>query len=163
MSQEITQQELKRVLHYDPETGIFKWIVNAGAKGRGRAGDVAGTNDQGYIKIIIAGKKYRAHRLAFLYMNGNFPKNAVDHIDGNRGNNKWTNLREATVTDNNRNMRLYRRNVTGLHGVQPGYTKRGGWTICFPGGRGWAKDFFEACCIRKSAENRIGFHENHGR
>jgi len=157
----MTQEELKRLLHYEPETGIFKWIANAGARGRGRAGDVAGTKEQGYIRIRIAKKNHRAHRLAFLYMNGNFPKDAVDHIDGNRSNNKWTNLREATVFDNNRNMRLYRRNVTGLHGVHP--HRQGGWNVNFPGKSTWAKDFFEACCIRKSAENRIGFHENHGR
>ena len=125
-------------------------------------GQVAGCihKGTGYIHVKIKAKCFKAHRLVFLYHYGYLPE-CVDHIDGNRSNNKWTNLREATVFDNNRNMRLYCRNVTGLHGVHP--SSRGGWNVNFPGKSTWAKDFFEACCIRKSAENRIGFHENHGR
>lgn len=99
---EITQEYLKDLLHYDPATGVFKWIV---PRGRGRVkikpGDVAGSSDgRGYAVIGIDGKLYRAHRLAFLYMTGSFPKHEVDHKDCDRSNNKWENLREATRSQN---------------------------------------------------------------
>jgi len=94
----ITQSTLKELLHYCPETGVF---TNRVRRGTQPAGAVSGTiDDDGYVRITIAGKKYRAQRLAFLYMTGAFPDCEVDHEDRVRTNNALGNLREATTQQN---------------------------------------------------------------
>jgi len=98
----LTQSELKELLHYDPETGVFTWLVRNGSGVE--AGDVAGTLTlRGYWSIRYRRRSYRAHRLAFLYMTGSFPTLDVDHINGARGDNRWCNLREVTSRQNARN------------------------------------------------------------
>lgn len=97
----VTQEELKSILKYDQDTGNFFWLKNTSNK---RAGDKAGSfTSTGYIIISINKKSYKAHRLAFLYMSGVLPTDEVDHIDRNRSNNKWNNLRLATHADNQTN------------------------------------------------------------
>lgn len=110
------QDILKEMLHYDPETGVFTWIQK---KARLiRVGDEAGTVDaKGYRRIRINRQAYAAHRLAFLYMIGEFPPNEVDHIDGIRSNNKWANLRPATKNENAQN-----RKATSANGRLLGVT-----------------------------------------
>jgi len=104
----MTQEELKTLLRYDPETGEFFWIH---ARGNLKAGALAGTSDkQGYRVIVINGKCHKAHRLAFLYMKGEFPPDMVDHINRNTGDNRWENLREATRSQNCQNKK-----AKGIH------------------------------------------------
>lgn len=94
----MTREELKNFLRYDPLTGLFIRTVTAGGK---PAGSIAGYKDpRGYIHIQVNGTIYRAHRLAFLYMTGEFPKYSVDHIDRNPSNNIWTNLRDIPSAEN---------------------------------------------------------------
>lgn len=99
---ELTAARLKELLRYTKRTGLFTWRVN---RTRGvRAGDVAGcTTSQGYITICIAGKQYRAHRLAWLYTTGEWPKNEIDHRNGVRNDNRWRNLRDVTRLINAQN------------------------------------------------------------
>jgi len=98
----LTQERLKEVLNYDPESGIFTRLVST--SNCVKVGDVAGTiNSRGYLQIMIADKRYLAHRLAFLYMTGAFPKDCTDHINGIRGDNRWINLRQCTKTENGQN------------------------------------------------------------
>lgn len=112
----LTNRRLKELLNYDPETGIFVWKIN---KANIFAGTVAGRNrPDGYIVITIDKKKYYAHRLAFLYMEGYIPENMVDHIDRNPSNNKWDNLREVRMTCNAHNCNLSKRNKSGINGVR---------------------------------------------
>lgn len=106
------------ILDYNQETGVFTWKVKA-RKGRVAAGDVAGYTDlDGYIKIGIDGRYYNAHRLAWLFMTGEWPTDMLDHIDGNPANNAFRNLREA---DNRLNQQNHRKakstNKCGLLGV----------------------------------------------
>lgn len=76
----ISQAQLKELLHYDPGTGVFKWRVG---RSRTRAGSVVATKDRkGYLKVMINKKTHYLARLAFLYMNGKFPSEFVDHISG---------------------------------------------------------------------------------
>jgi len=95
----VSQDQLKQLVHYDPETGIFTWLVNR--QPGIRIGDVAGTlRDDGYIRIQVAGERKYASHWAWLYMTGEYPPYEVDHEDRNRSNNSWRNLRSATKSLN---------------------------------------------------------------
>lgn len=105
----LTQEILKKHLHYDCDTGIFKWI---------KSDNVAGTENRGYILIRINNNRYFAHRLAWLYVYGTFPKNDIDHINGIRNDNRLINLRDVTRSVNLQNLKkCYSNNKSGLLGV----------------------------------------------
>lgn len=111
-----TQERLKTLLHYDPETGVFTWRVRRG--GRAVAGSVAGRVDEsGYIRIFIDSRSYYAQRLAFLYMTGSFPAIEAEHKNRNTSDNRWGNLREASSSQNNMNKPARSGSKTGLKGV----------------------------------------------
>ena len=116
MSQELTQDYLKSILHYDPDTGIFRW-----AKRRATwipAGTIAGsTCEKGYAIIVINYKIYRAHRLAWLYMTGSHPPEFIDHINLDRKDNRFCNLRLSTRAQNMQNFRIRPDNKSGVKGV----------------------------------------------
>ena len=112
----ITQLELIRLLNYNPNTGLFIWLISTAR--RIKVGDIAGSlNNRGYITIIINGKSYKAHRLAFLYMTGNWPKDQVDHINMIKSDNRWNNLREANTSQNKGNSLKHNDNKSGVKGV----------------------------------------------
>lgn len=111
----ITQERLKQLLHYDPDTGIFTRIESNRVD---RLGKQAGScNTKGHIQIRLDGTLYVAHRLVWLYMTGEFPINQLDHIDGDKTNNKIANLREATNKQNQENVPLQVNNTSGYRGV----------------------------------------------
>ena len=111
----MNQKKLKSLLRYEPETGLFYWLV---ARQRVKAGAQAGyLNKKGYTRIKVDGKLYRAHRLAYLYMTGFWPEPEVDHKDGDKSNNRWRNLRPATSSQNKYNTPA--RNKLGVKGVYP--------------------------------------------
>jgi hypothetical protein len=113
MSNALAIERLKELLTYHPETGIFTW--NRTLRGGGaRLGQAAGHVSRfGYIVICIDGKKYYAHRLAIFYMTGAEPMHAVDHMDGNRSNNRIENLRDVTLQVNQQNRRRACNRSTG--------------------------------------------------
>ena len=111
----LTQKELQSKLNYDPGTGIFTKKTNSW---KFKIGDVAGfTNKQGYITIGIKNKQYLAHRLAWLYVYGCFPKYFIDHINRNPSDNRICNLREATCSQNHYNKTKQLNNTSGIKGV----------------------------------------------
>jgi hypothetical protein len=113
----LTQEQLKELLHYDLETGIFTWKVHRNHLAN--VGDVAGgPNKGGYIQIVVAGHKLYAHRLAWLYVHGEWPPYQIDHIDGRRDFNAIANLRLATNAENGQNIKGARsHNPLGLLGA----------------------------------------------
>jgi hypothetical protein len=92
---DVTQEDLKRLFTYDTLTGHF--IRNITVSHSAKKGDIAGSPciEGGYIHISIKKRQYYAHRLAWIYMHGTLPPIYIDHIDRNKGNNAWKNLREA--------------------------------------------------------------------
>jgi hypothetical protein len=108
----ITQDELKELLHYDPESGLFT---------RHKSGKIAGSifNNK-YITLNINYKTYYAHRLAWLYMTGKWPPKWIDHIDCDGLNNKWSNLRLAEVAENLQNIKI--KPTTGVRKNRKNYT-----------------------------------------
>ena len=105
-SNDLTQEYLKSILEYNPETGLFIWLKQV--SNRIKSGSTAGTiRSDGYVKIIINRKIYFAHRLAWLYMTGKWPEDLVDHKDNIKHNNIWENLREANHSQNNKNRAAY--------------------------------------------------------
>ena len=112
----LTAEQARELLHYDPETGVFTWRV---AKGRKSKGMLAGCiNHYGYIQIGIDGTRYKAHRIAFLITNGSWPSEHIDHINGIRDDNRIANLREASQSINMQNLlRPMEGNTSGFLGV----------------------------------------------
>lgn len=112
----MTSEKLKELLHYDPETGVFIWKVDR--RGPAKAGTIAGRiKDNGYRDISVYSKRYQAHRLAWLYVYGVWPKEQLDHINGLPDDNRISNLREATNAENNQNIGKYSNNTSGYIGV----------------------------------------------
>ena len=100
----LTQERLKQVLTYSPETGLFYWLCNRWrVKAGSRAGSVSPST--GYRIIRLFQKNHAEHRLAWFYMKGEWPPSEIDHDDLNRQNNKWSNLRSATSSQNKANRR----------------------------------------------------------
>lgn len=110
-------ETLKRLLQYNPETGLFVWRIRQGKKMA--PGTAAGTpHTRGYLRITIGYKRYYAHRLAWLYVHGDIPTDRhIDHIDGNTTNNRIANLRLATRSENLGNARRHKDSTSGLKGV----------------------------------------------
>lgn len=112
----ITQEELQHVLHYDHLTGIFTW-KNPSKKSNKPKGSIAGCIGKcGYIQITINYKQYRGHNLAYLYMTGEYIQ-GIDHINGIRSDNRFSNLRICDQKGNSANAKIYSTNSTGIKGV----------------------------------------------
>jgi hypothetical protein len=111
----LTADQLRAVLHYDPDTGIFtRLIPHAGLKQGDRAG---GLRTDGYVVIRVRGEMFKAHRLAWLYMTGEWPDGYIDHINMVRADNRWSNLRLATWAQNQQNTARRSDNRSGFKGV----------------------------------------------
>ena len=150
----LEQKELKRVLDYDPNTGVFKWKLR---KGRGRIGSVAGySNNQGYIFIGIDGIKQKAHRLAWLYVYGKFPEDQTDHINRIKTDNRIENLRDVSHKVNMRNKNIYRNNTSGVPGLQWNKKNKAWMAFIYNNGKrillGYSKNKEDAIKARKDGE-----------
>ena len=113
----ITAEELKKHLSYNPETGVFLRLTASG--GKSKVGHPAGfLSDMGYLCIGINRKTYKAHRLAFLYVNGEWPIGDIDHINGIKNDNRITNLRDVSHQVNGFNQRnAHSHSKSGILGV----------------------------------------------
>lgn len=114
----VTAERLRELLSYDAETGEFTWRVTLNINAR--QGEIAGyLNSRRYRVIWINRRPYLGHRLAWLYVNDEWPANGLDHIDCDTTNNKIANLRLATPSQNVANRRRCKNNVSGFKGVSP--------------------------------------------
>ena len=179
----VAPETLRQLLRYEPETGKLFWrergpewfsdgkdgSANNAAKWNARfAGKEAlnsGSGSHGYFDGAVLGVGALAHRVAFAIVYGRWPV-GVDHIDGDRRNNRLSNLREADHAENALNRKVRSDNTSGAAGVWS--LKRGGWRarikragIISDLGTFATKE--AAIAARKAAEMRLGFHQNHGR
>lgn len=117
--EQLTGEYIAKRLDYNPETGVFAWKTPTAKKLK--PGDKAGTlHKSGYIKIILDGIPYWAHRLAWLYYYKEWPQGEayqIDHINGDKSDNRITNLRLVTNEKNTRNHVKYAHNTSGVNGV----------------------------------------------
>lgn len=128
---EISRDELKELVDYNPDTGVFKWkkrdkrwfkSLNSWSRwnnmyaGKKVGGIHNGKTGYQFIQVVLNNKHYKAHRLAWLYMTGETPPSQIDHIDHDGTNNRWANLRDGSeINPRNRSMR--RNNKSGVTGV----------------------------------------------
>lgn len=119
---QLCAEAMKRMLSYTPDSGLFTWSESCG---RAKKGSIAGTphGASGYTKIVIMGRQFLAHRLAWFFHYGEWPIHQIDHINGVRNDNRISNLRDVSSAVNHQNRRFASRmSKTGLLGV--GYDKR---------------------------------------
>ena len=110
----LTAERLREVLDYDPETGVFTRVLKTCGTRRTKGS----INLAGYLTIRIGDTAHYCHRLAWLYVHGSWPSGEIDHVDGDRSNNRISNLRDATRSVNNQNRkRAQRRSDSGVLGV----------------------------------------------
>lgn len=154
----ITADELRRLLNYDPKTGVF---TNRTFRGlRALEGAEAGNiTSNGYIDVTIRKRKYKAHRLAWLYVYGEWPENNIDHINRIKTDNRISNLRDVTQAENGRNKSTHKNNTSGVTGVD--YHK-GQWRARIRVNRkslhlGYYATMADAVASRKRAEERYGY------
>lgn len=120
----ISAEVVRRYFEYSPDTGVFTRKI---ACGRATAGDVAGSRKpHGYVKIMVCRESHYAHRLAWLYVTGEWPSERLDHKNGDRADNRFSNLRLATQSQNsiNRNAKGVRINHCGRFTAQIGVESR---------------------------------------
>lgn len=159
----LTKERLTEMLSFNADEGRFYW--SAPVRGI-RVGMQAGSYDaHGYGQIRIDRRIYKEHHLVWLWMTGEFPKNQIDHINHDRRDNRPSNLRETTNTENHRNRPMQRNNTSGYVGVY--LDRRGGYVsyITLDGVRkslGRFNNLHDAIAARKQANVHYGFHENHG-
>lgn len=166
-----TPRQLWELLDYNPHTGVFVWKERPGLKAFNSrfAGKIAftHTDSKGSKVGKLFDHPYKAHRVAFAMVHGRWPKAnmCIDHINGDRCDNRIANLREVTVAVNNRNKAKERNSRTLRVGIR---YRSGGWeaTIkynCRNIHLGRFDRFEDAVAARERAEAKYGFHKNHGR
>lgn len=151
----LTQERLHSLLSYDPASGVFVWRESRGKAISGEKADAA--RHDGYIKITIDQKHYLGHRLAWFYVNGEWPE-FLDHINRNRADNRLCNLRVVTRTENNQNKSTRLDNSSGVTGVSFDASRKR-WTVRLKiAGKykyfGRFESFSEAVSVRKTAEKQ---------
>jgi len=165
----LTQEILKTFLEYNPETGVFKrkGFVDRWGNFIKKNNVLSELSKEGYLVISINKKLYKAHRLVFLYMLDRVLGDGeeVDHVDGNKGNNRFDNLRIVNRSVNMKNKSIYTNNTTGVIGVSR-FGNRYRARINLDGKRfslGLFDSVEDAAVARSAFEKEFGYCENHGR
>lgn len=165
----LTVEQLKEELHYDPPTGVWTWLYlerkgkrwNKQYSGK-QAGYIANTDS--YVRIWLRENRYLAHRLAWFYMTGEWPRE-IDHKNRIRFDNSWPNLRDVTTSENHRNMPKNATNKSGITGVRFDERDKLWVAECSNNGvkeRVSGKSFARIVAWRKAKEKEFGYDPSHG-
>lgn len=162
---DISQEELKRPFDYNPETGVVTRKVSVSRKCR--EGDVVGSRDvHGYLDVRISGTLYRLHRLIWRLVTGVTPPEDIDHVNHDKDDNRWINLRLVSPTENLRNSSRYSNNTSGHLGVYWNKPTQKWMAYIWVGGKmkglGYFADKADAVAAREAASLKHNFHPNHG-
>lgn len=157
---------LRQLLRYDPETGKLFWRSNQSRKCRAGSQAFTSMGSHGYFQGGVGGEKYLAHRVIWAMHAGEWPVE-IDHINGDRSDNRLSNLRNVTRSGNMKNQRLSTANTSGFIGVSR-FKRDNKWQAKIMVARkciflGLFDTPEAAVAARKAAELKYGFHENHGR
>lgn len=173
----LTQEVVRSLFLYDPETGVLRWrvrpesnfpdAVSARRWNSQNSGNEAGhIRSSGYRYVTVFGRPYPAHRVIWLHEHGVWPLH-TDHQDGVRSNNRLANLRDVTPSQNHKNVRLKETNSSGFVGVSWNGRRKRWLAHIRVDYKQHQLGFFatkdEAVARRKAAEVQYGFHPNHGR
>lgn len=179
-----TPAELHKILRYEPETGKLFWrqrtpdmFEDTGYSAERKcivwnsrfSGKEAGTNafSHGYITVSVNYLDLLAHRVIWVMVHGKEPHDQIDHIDGNRANNRAENLRDVSRSDNQRNQAIMKNNTSGYHGVHYSRTEQKWRASINTNGKkvilGRFNCITAAIVARKAAEKKYGYHVGHGK
>ena len=150
-------------LTYKDANLMFDYDSRSGCLSR-KSCKLTGSVDEGYIRVMVDYRSYYAHRVIWLIVTGEWP-DRIDHINGDRSDNRFKNLRSVNSSDNSKNQKKSAKNTTGIMGL---YRQSKKWRVRIKANGkfislGYFDNYFEACCVRKSAEVKYGYHANHGR
>jgi hypothetical protein len=159
------EQMIRDHFIYDADTGNVRWKRRYNNSIRKDLG--ISVNSKGYRSVYYAGRNYKAHRIAWLLYVGTWPVGQIDHINGDRSDNRIANLRDVTSAENQKNTKIDKRNTSGVSGVRwredrkcwEASIRQGGSLVFL----GRFDDFDTAVTVRRNAEQLYGFHPNHGR
>lgn len=157
----LDQETIKELLNYNPKTGVWTWMK---VKNRKDLSDnVAGhINSWGYRVIRIFGKDYRSSRLVWLYMTGNWPPTTIDHIDRNKSNDCWSNLRICSSSENLCNREIFNNNTSGYRGVMWNKQRKKWQSFISTNGKKIYLGLFsnKEDAIKKRKEAELLYHKN---
>ena len=169
---------LRKLLRYEPDTGklfwrerdreLFETNKSFSIWNKRNANRETGTiNAHGYVLVRVSGSSYPAHRVAWAIYHGKWPKNDIDHINGNRTDNRICNLRDVTRSENMKNAKMRSDNTSGYMGISWFKARKKWHPQIKHNGKlihlGFFDSLDEAIAARKDAEVRYGYHPNHGR
>lgn len=159
---------LRQLLRYEPGTGKLFWLPRKDDPAfttRWAGREAFTTVERGYLQGRIFSEIHYAHRIIWRMQTGELPDD-IDHVNGNRADNRWANLRHASRAENMRNRRLSSNNASGIHNVHltphgtwQAYIGNAGRSVCL----GSFSTKAEAAAARQGAERALGYHRNHGR
>lgn len=160
-----SQDYLNKLFRYEPETGFLTRRISRGSQAPvGRI--LSHVDKNGYNLLSLDGSTYKTHRLIWKMVYGIDP-NQIDHINGVRDDNRIKNIRSVTRSDNGKNMKKRKDNTTGVTGVYFRKDTQLYAVSIFRNGKnnhlGYFSDIQDAIVVRKAAEKKYGYHENHGR
>lgn len=161
----ITHEDARLRFNYDHVTGVITHKDHFHKSKNGKRA-ISTKSANGYLTGTINGRHVKAHRFAFFWMTGKWPRE-IDHFDGVKSNNAWANLREVSSADNQKNRPIPRNCKTGLMGVWFRASRAKPFVASWADGkRKVTKQYatlLDAACARKSMEIKFGYSENHGR
>lgn len=163
----LTQARLKELIQYNPDTGEFYRKFKDPKRNKIINSITAYNYGKKYYRFMLDTRLYLAHRLAFLYMTGSFPRHDVDHINGNGLDNRWTNIRAVTRLENSQNRKLNSNTTSGFCGVSWNKSKSKWMVQISSNGTkhylGYYQTLLDAVAARINASIKYNFHPNHGK